>query len=175
MTVPVASLPAQQHHSHKASTPPRRSGRAARGRRFHLPQSLSLPPLPFLYEATGVLTRFTDQRDPKRRSREVSSFHRPETLREFLSQDKSLRARLHDLPTLDPAGLRDCQISAITELEKSFKMAKPRGLATDVSNVGRWGNGDVEVMLQALDDVPYVTGLARQALECQLGDESDSE
>jgi RimJ/RimL family protein N-acetyltransferase len=28
-------------------------------------------PLPFLYEATGVLTRFTDQRDPKPRSREA--------------------------------------------------------------------------------------------------------
>jgi len=39
-------------------------------------------PLPFLYEATGVITRFTDQRDPKPRSREVFSFHRPETLRE---------------------------------------------------------------------------------------------
>jgi type I restriction enzyme R subunit len=30
-------------------------------------------PLPFLYEATGVIVRFTDQRDPKPRSREVFS------------------------------------------------------------------------------------------------------
>ena len=36
-------------------------------------------PLPFLYEATGVITRFTDVRDPKPRSREVFTFHRPET------------------------------------------------------------------------------------------------
>ena len=28
-------------------------------------------PLPFLYESTGVITRFTDGRDPKPRSREV--------------------------------------------------------------------------------------------------------
>ena len=39
-------------------------------------------PLPFLYESTGIVTRFTDGRDPKPRSREVFSFHRPETLRE---------------------------------------------------------------------------------------------
>ena len=38
-------------------------------------------PLPFLYESTGVITRFTDGRDPKPRSREVFSFHRPETMR----------------------------------------------------------------------------------------------
>ena len=48
-------------------------------------------PLPFLYESTGILTRFTDGRDPKPRSREVFSFHRPETLKEWLSQDVSLR------------------------------------------------------------------------------------
>ncbi|MCC6415834.1 MAG: restriction endonuclease subunit R, partial [Opitutaceae bacterium] len=71
-------------------------------------------PLPFLYEATGVLTRFTDQRDPKPRSREVFTFHRPETLREFLATGRALRDRLQDLPALDPAGLRDCQIEAIT-------------------------------------------------------------
>ncbi|MGD1064983.1 MAG: restriction endonuclease subunit R, partial [Terracidiphilus sp.] len=28
-------------------------------------------PLPFVYESTGVITRFTDARDPKPRSREV--------------------------------------------------------------------------------------------------------
>ncbi len=41
-------------------------------------------PLPFLYESTGTITRFTDARDPKPRSREIFSFHRPETLRAFL-------------------------------------------------------------------------------------------
>ena len=81
-------------------------------------------PLPFLYEATGVITRFTDQRDPKPRFREVT-FHRPETLRDWNSQEKPLRARLQDLPPLDPTGLRDCQINAIIELEKAFELAKP--------------------------------------------------
>jgi type I restriction enzyme, R subunit len=47
-------------------------------------------PLPFVYESTGVITRFTDGRDPKPRAREVFTFHRPETLNEWISQNKSL-------------------------------------------------------------------------------------
>ncbi|MBR9777717.1 MAG: restriction endonuclease subunit R, partial [Cytophagales bacterium] len=38
--------------------------------------------LPFVYESTGLLTRFTDYRDPKARSRPVFHFHKPETLAE---------------------------------------------------------------------------------------------
>ncbi|TAE77787.1 MAG: DEAD/DEAH box helicase [Verrucomicrobia bacterium] len=94
-------------------------------------------PLPFLYEATGVITRFTDQRDPKPRSREVFAFHRPETLREWLAREKSLRARLLDLPALDPTGLRDCQIGAITNLDSSFKKAKPRALVQMATGSGK--------------------------------------
>ncbi|HQY06796.1 MAG TPA: DEAD/DEAH box helicase family protein, partial [Lacunisphaera sp.] len=95
-------------------------------------------PLPFLYEATGVLTRFTDQRDPKPRSREVFSFHRPETIRAWLSTPaRSLRARLLDLPALDPAGLRDCQIEAITHLDASLKQAKPRALVQMATGSGK--------------------------------------
>ncbi len=94
-------------------------------------------PLPFLYEATGVLTRFTDQRDPKPRSREVFTFHHPETLREMLAQEKSLRDRLQDLPVLDPTPLRDCQVTAVTELDKSVKMAKPRALVQMATGSGK--------------------------------------
>ena len=45
----------------------------------------------------------------------------------------------------------------------------PRGLCKDVSNVGRWGNGDVEVGLSELAELPYVLGLVRQAFEKQMG------
>ncbi len=48
-------------------------------------------PLPFVYESTGVITRFTDGRDPKPRSREVFNFHRPETMQEWLGQSAFLR------------------------------------------------------------------------------------
>ena len=100
-------------------------------------------PLPFVYEATGVLTRFTDQRDPKPRSREVFSFHRPETLQAWLAAPtpgqpaRSLRARLHDLPALDPTGLRACQIEAITNLDASLKAAKPRALVQMATGSGK--------------------------------------
>ena len=43
--------------------------------------SLDSTPLQFLYESTGVLTQFTDLRDPSPRSRLVFSFHRPETFK----------------------------------------------------------------------------------------------
>jgi len=45
----------------------------------------------------------------------------------------------------------------------------PKGLAKDVTNLGRWGNGDVEVSLNASDHIPYVMGLVRQAFEKQMG------
>lgn len=46
----------------------------------------------------------------------------------------------------------------------------PRGLCKDVTNLGRWGNGDVEVGLKSLDELPYVMGLVRQSYERQMGD-----
>ena len=55
-------------------------------------------------------------------------------------------------------------------LNMSFhEVRDPRGLCKDVTNVGRWGNGDVEVGLANLTELPYVMGLVRQALEKQLG------
>lgn len=94
-------------------------------------------PLPFVYESTGVITRFTDRRDPNPRSREVFTFHRPATLAEWLSKPKSLRARLHDIPALDPTGLRDCQIKAIENLEQSFQEDHPRALVQMATGSGK--------------------------------------
>jgi uncharacterized protein with ParB-like and HNH nuclease domain/predicted transport protein len=45
----------------------------------------------------------------------------------------------------------------------------PRGLAKDVTNLGRWGNGDVEVAMSEFGELPYVLGLVRQAFEKQMG------
>jgi uncharacterized protein with ParB-like and HNH nuclease domain/predicted transport protein len=44
----------------------------------------------------------------------------------------------------------------------------PRGICKDVSTVGRWGNGDVEIGLTSIAELPYVMGLVRQALERQM-------
>jgi type I restriction enzyme R subunit len=94
-------------------------------------------PLPFIHESTGIITYFTDQRDPKPRSREIFSFFRPETFQEWLSQDLTLRARLHRLPELSPAGFRECQVRAINKLEKSFKQAKPKALIQMATGAGK--------------------------------------
>jgi uncharacterized protein with ParB-like and HNH nuclease domain/predicted transport protein len=50
----------------------------------------------------------------------------------------------------------------------------PKGLCKDITNVGRWGNGDVEIGLAKLEELPYVIGLVRQSLELQLGNGSDA-
>jgi uncharacterized protein with ParB-like and HNH nuclease domain/predicted transport protein len=44
----------------------------------------------------------------------------------------------------------------------------PRGIATDVTDVGRWGNGNVNVGLASASDLPYVMSLIRQAFERQI-------
>jgi len=49
----------------------------------------------------------------------------------------------------------------------------PRGVAKDVTGVGRWGNGNVEIGLDRVEEIPYTMGLIRQALERQLGEEGE--
>lgn len=51
----------------------------------------------------------------------------------------------------------------------------PRGIAKDVSSLGRWGNGDVEVALSSIDEIPYVLGLIRQSFEKQMGNGESGE
>lgn len=93
--------------------------------------------LPFVYLSTGEVTTLTDFRDPKPRGRNVFTFHRPETLRNWLKKTKSVRAALQDLDNLPEDGLRDCQINAITNLEKSFKQNKPRALIQMATGSGK--------------------------------------
>ena len=46
----------------------------------------------------------------------------------------------------------------------------PKKLCRDITNISRWGNGDIEVGLKSLDELPYVMGLVRQSYERQMGD-----
>src|SRR6266852_5524161 len=54
-----------------------------------LPVALTAPhkPLPFAYISTGEETVFINELDPQPRSRPIFAFHRPETLREWLTAD----------------------------------------------------------------------------------------
>lgn len=94
-------------------------------------------PLVFRYIATGVLTYFIDTRDPSYRSREVFNFHRPENLLRIFNDENSLRKKLKELPPLDSKGLRKCQITAVTNLEESFKLAKPKALIQMATGAGK--------------------------------------
>lgn len=98
---------------------------------------LNNDPLPFVYESTGTITRFTGYRDPKPRGRHVFSFHKPETIAEWLKKGKSLRERLLSIPALDETGLRPAQIVAINNLEHSFKKNRPKALIQMATGAGK--------------------------------------
>ncbi len=93
--------------------------------------------LPFQYESTGTETFFTDSRDTIPRQREIFSFHRPERLDELLKQSSTLRRRLQNFPELNKEKLRDCQIRAIENLEKSFAVNHPRALIQMATGAGK--------------------------------------
>jgi len=95
-------------------------------------------PLPFLFEATAQIIRFTDGRDPASRSREIFHFYKPEQLAEWLNQTETLRRRLCEkMPELPLRNLRDCQVSAVTGLEKSLANNRPRALVHMATGAGK--------------------------------------
>lgn len=94
-------------------------------------------PLPYIYESTGVVTRFTNANDPKPRSKNVFSFLRPETIRFQLKNENTLRSRLFKFPILERRNLRECQFKAIINLELSFKDNKPKSLIQMATGAGK--------------------------------------
>lgn len=100
-------------------------------------KSLDSSKLTYIYESTAIITHFTDRRDPNPRSREVFSFLRPETIKNELKVKKTFRDRLLDFPKLKQGSLRDCQYSAICDLEESFKKNKPKALIQMATGAGK--------------------------------------
>jgi len=100
-------------------------------------------PLPFLYESTGVETFFTNGLDPDPRSRRTFAYHRPETLAQWASETRSVRARLRNLPPLSTDTARrvptlwPAQIEAIENLERSFAQDRPRALIQMATGSGK--------------------------------------
>ena len=115
-------------------------------------------PLPFLYESTGAETHFTNGLDPLPRSRNVFSFHTPETLAEWLGASipswdagqrqaagtqaayaapYSLRRRLTAMPPLEDSALWPVQAQAIRNLERSLADARPRSLVQMATGSGK--------------------------------------
>ena len=118
-------------------------------------------PLPFLYESTDSETQFTNRLDPEPRSRQVFSFHSPETLLQWVGADASpsgastpsysatgeprgsylatrnLRQNLQTMPPLNEEGLWPAQARAITNLEQSLAAGRPRGLVQMATGSGK--------------------------------------
>ena len=110
-----------------------------------VPDAIPAPlvPLPFGYESTGKETRFTGFYDPEPRARRVFSFHRPDTLAEWLRQIQAnpqaptLRSRLQQLPELQPGTLWGVQQRAIRNLEESLAEDRPRALVQMATGSGK--------------------------------------
>lgn len=112
-------------------------------------------PLPFAYESTGEETQFTNGLDPAPRSRNVFSFHRPETLADWLADintvqlgqvaekgehygiPETLRFKLQHMPLLHKEGLWPAQVKAIKNLEKSLAENRPRALIQMATGSGK--------------------------------------
>ncbi|MFD2587862.1 DEAD/DEAH box helicase family protein [Croceitalea marina] len=67
----------------------------------------------------------------------IFSFHKPETIAEWLKKGKSLRERLLTIPALDGTGLRPAQIVAVNNLEHSFKKNRPKALIQMATGAGK--------------------------------------
>ncbi|HET7038104.1 MAG TPA: DEAD/DEAH box helicase family protein, partial [Thermomicrobiaceae bacterium] len=121
-----------------------------------LPEYVPAPvrPLPFLYQSTGVETRFTNGLDPDPKSRRVFAFHQPETLAGWIGTAcpgdgllaaetpspyrlGTLRGRLRQMPSLDPTGLWPAQITAVLNLERSLAEDRPRALIQMATGSGK--------------------------------------
>ena len=82
--------------------------------------------LPFVFEASGSETHFTNGYDPQPRARRVFSFPQPETLARILREAEAdpgrptWRAKVRSLPALNEAPLRPAQITAIHGIEQSL-------------------------------------------------------
>ncbi|MEQ8998878.1 MAG: DEAD/DEAH box helicase family protein [Coleofasciculus sp. B1-GNL1-01] len=106
---------------------------------FGLPSNLPCyrKPLAFAYESTGDETFFRDERDIEPRSRRLFAFHQPETLRDWLGQETTLRNQLRELPEIQTADLRKCQEEAIAGLFQSFRDNRPRALIQMATGSGK--------------------------------------
>ncbi|HVU60885.1 MAG TPA: DEAD/DEAH box helicase family protein [Mycobacteriales bacterium] len=82
--------------------------------------------LPFIFEASGSETHFTNGFDPAPRARRIFSVPRPETLARILRDAEAdpgaptWRAKVADMPDLHTEGLRPAQIDAVLGIERSL-------------------------------------------------------
>lgn len=109
----------------------------------------------------------------------------------FAGPIRSLYLRIEErLLALHPAARRECKklyvafkldtnfvdvIPQQTKLVLVFNLRfdqidDPKGWCRDITNLGRWGNGDVELSLSEESQIDYAVGLAEQSMALQIQD-----
>ncbi len=122
-----------------------------------LPAGIPAPvrPLPFLYQSTGVETRFTNRLDPVPKSRDIFAFHTPTTLAAWASAEPlwlpiingvphphserpaTFRTRLTAMPGVEPGSLWPAQLDTVRNLESSLAAGRPRALVQMATGSGK--------------------------------------
>ena len=82
--------------------------------------------LPFIYEASGSETNFTNVYDPEPRARHIFNFQKPETLARIIRESENQkqatwRGRVQLLPDTEGYDLRPASRRAVIAIEKSLK------------------------------------------------------
>ena len=100
--------------------------------------------LPFVFEASGAETHFTNGYDPEPRSRPFTGFPRPETLQRWIrdaeanEQQPTWRAKVQHMPPIDAEALRPAQITAVQGIERSLaKQRHQRSLVQMATGAGK--------------------------------------
>lgn len=100
--------------------------------------------LPFVFEASGIETYFTNGFDPDPRARLIFNFPRPETLARLLRSAESdphaptWRGKVLELPAPSAAPLRPAQIEAIVGIEESLAQQRfDRSLVQMATGAGK--------------------------------------
>ena len=82
--------------------------------------------LPFIYEASGTETHFTNLYEPEPRARHIFNFQKPETLARIIResenhQNATWRGRVHEMPSLEGYDLRPASHRAVLAIEQSLR------------------------------------------------------
>ncbi len=82
--------------------------------------------LPFIYEASGSETNFTNVYDPEPRARRIFNFQKPETLARIIRESENQkhatwRGRVQELPDTEGYDLRPASRRAVIAIEKSLQ------------------------------------------------------
>ncbi|MEU1921096.1 DEAD/DEAH box helicase family protein [Streptomyces albogriseolus] len=138
-----------KHEGADLATAERQADRYAEGLTARQDLQAWRTPLPYRYVSDGGLVRFRNDLDPDSRTRDVYSFHQPETIARWIREAEAdaaaptYRARIRErLPKLDPAEvaagrLRPAQFEAVHGLEESLRRGDQRSLIQMATGAGK--------------------------------------